>query len=141
MRILGLMVALSLLLFACGDDNGGGDTSSGSTDGGKDQVCSAVDDVESAVTTVQNLDSSSSLTDVTNALNGVVQAGKELGNAISDAPSPDLSGLESSVQDLENALKAVPSSSSIQTGLQSVDKAADSVANEAKKAADNAGCS
>jgi hypothetical protein len=141
MRILGLVMAFSILLFACGDDDGGGDTSSNAADGGSDQVCSAVSDVQSSVTTVQNLDSGSSLTDVTNALSGVAQAGEDLSNAIQSAPSPDLDGLKSSVEDLENALKAVPSASSVQTGMQDVDKAADSVSKEAKTAADNAGCS
>ena len=141
MRILGLVMALSILLVACGDDDGGSDTSSSTTDGGSDQVCSAVSDVQSSVDTVQNLDSGSSLTDVSNALSGVAQAGSELSNAIESAPSPDLDGLKSSVQDLESALKAVPSASSVQDGLQDVETAADSVSKEAKTAADNAGCS
>jgi len=112
MRILGLILALAIVLVACGDDNGGGSSSSsGSSGGGNSQVCSAVSDVKSSVTKVQDLGSSSTLSEVTNALSGVEQAGSQLASAIQSAPSPDLSGLQSSVQSLENALKAVPSSS------------------------------
>jgi hypothetical protein len=139
MRRLGLAVALSILLFGCGNgDDGGSDTSTAG--GGEDQVCSAVDDVESAVTTIQNLDSNSSVEDIQSALSGLAQAGQELANAIETAPGPDLSDLKSSVQDLDNALKAVPSSDSVQAGLEKVDNAADSVAKEAKDAANDVGC-
>jgi hypothetical protein len=141
MRRLGLAVALSILLFGCGNgDDGGSDTSTGGAGGGEDQVCSAVDDVESAVTTIQNLDSNSSVEDIQSALSGLAQAGQELANAIETAPGPDLSDLKSSVQDLDNALKAVPSSDSVQAGLEKVDSAADSVAKEAKDAANDVGC-
>lgn len=142
MKILGLIVALSIALVACGSDNSGSDTSSsGGSGSGNSQVCSAVDDVQSSVTKVQDLNSSSTVSDVTNALSGVEQAGRDLANAIQAAPSPDLSGLQSSVQSLSNALKAVPSSSSVQAGLQAVEKAADSVASEAQTTADSVGCS
>jgi hypothetical protein len=144
MRKLGLVVALSILLIGCGggDDDDGGATSSGSsTSGGNDEVCMAVDDVESAVTKVQNLDSNSSIADVESAISGVGQAADELANAVETAPSPDLSNLKSSVQNLDDALKAVPSSETLGAGLQKVESAADSVAEEAKTTANNVGCS
>jgi hypothetical protein len=142
MRTLGLAVALSILLLGCGgDDDGGGDTSSRNSGGEDDQVCMAVDDVESAVTKVQNLDSNSSVADIQSAISGVGQAGDELANAIATAPSPDLSALKNSVQSLDDALKAVPSSETLEAGLQKVESAADSVAEEAKNAASNIGCS
>jgi hypothetical protein len=141
MRMLGLAVALSILLIGCGDDDGGGDTSSGSAGGGNDEVCMAVEDVESAVTKVQNLNSNSSIADVESAISGVGQAGDELAKAVERAPSPDLSNLKSSVQSLDDALKAVPSSETLGAGLQKVESAADSVAEEAKTTANNVGCS
>ncbi len=142
MRTLGLAVAFSILLIGCGGgDDGDDDSSSSSSGGGNDQVCMAVDDVKSAVTTVQNLDSNSTIADVESAISGVGEAGDELANAVEAAPSPDLSNLKSSVQSLDDALKAVPSSDTIEAGLQKVESAADSVAEEAKTTANSVGCS
>jgi hypothetical protein len=139
MRIIGLLAALSITLFACGDD-GGNDASNGAG-GGSDQVCAAITDVQDAVTRVQELDSNSSIADVEDALSDVAQAGEQLASAIGDAtPDADLSGLERSVQELDDALKAIPSSESIEAGLDDVEKAADSVAEEAKEAVDDIGC-
>jgi hypothetical protein len=144
MRILGLIAALSILLFACGDDGGndssGGDTGS-PTVSGEEQVCAALDNVQGAVTDVKDLDESSTIADVESTLSGVGQALGELDDAVAAASGPDLSGLESSVQDLVDALEAVPSNESVEAGLNDVETAADAVAAEARAAIDDAGCS
>jgi hypothetical protein len=145
MRILGLIAALSILLFACGDDDGGNDSSGGdtgsSTVSGEEQVCAALDNVQSAVTDVKDLDESSTIADVESTLSGVGQALGELDDAVAAASGPDLSGLESAVQDLVDALEAVPSNESFEAGLNDVETAADAVAAEARAAIDDAGCS
>jgi hypothetical protein len=145
MRILGLIAALSILLLACGDDDGGNDSSGGdtgaSTVSGEEQVCAALDNVQSAVTDVKDLDESSTIADVESTLSGVGQALGELDDAVAAASGPDLSGLESSVQDLVDALEAVPSNESVEAGLNDVETAADAVAAEARAAIDDAGCS
>jgi hypothetical protein len=145
MRILGLIAALSILLFACGDDDGGNDSSGGdtgaSTVSGEEQVCAALDNVQSAVTDVKDLDESSTIADVESTLSGVGQALGELDDAVAAASGPDLSGLESAVQDLVDALEAVPSSESVEAGLNHVETAADAVAAETRAAIDDAGCS
>ena len=145
MRILGLIAALSILLLACGDDDGGNDSSGGdtgsSTVSGEEQVCAALDNVQGAVTDVKDLDESSTIADVESTLSGVGQALGELDDAVAAASGPDLSGLESAVQDLVDALEAVPSSESVEAGLNDVETAADAVAAEARAAIDDAGCS
>jgi hypothetical protein len=154
MRALTILIAaLSLAvagvaLSGCGDDDGsgGGTTRTSAANGtstapgGGEQVCAAVDDLQASVTAVLQLDANSSIADVESALTGVLDAGKELASAVKAGAQADVGGLQDSVQDLGDALKAVPSSDSVQAGLQQVETAADAVAEDAQSVSRGAGC-
>ena len=143
-----VIAAFSLAVFAvslsaCGgddDESSGGATQTSAQGGGNEQLCSAVSDLESSVTSVKGLDENSSVADVKSALTGVANAGKELASAVGAGPQADVSKLQDSVQDLENALKAVPSSGSVREGLQQVEADADTVAQEAQSVSESVGC-
>ena len=143
-----VIAALSLAVFAVsasacgGDDDGssGGTTQTSTQAGGNDQLCTAASDLESSVTAVKGLDDNSSAADVESALTGVADAGKELTSAVGAGVQTDVSGLQDSVQDLETALKAVPSSASKQEALQQVESDADTVAQEAQSVSESVGC-
>ena len=149
MRTLGILVvvftlaAAAVSLSACGGDDSGASedtTQTGTGGGGNEQLCSAVGDLEGSVNAVKGLDENSSVDEIKSAVTGVVDAGKEVASAAEAGPQADLSGLQSSVQDLEDAVKSIPSSGSVQKGLQGVEAAADSVAKEAKSVSDSVGC-
>lgn len=146
LRVLIAAVALAgaaIAASACGGDESEanqGTTQPSAQGGSNEQLCSAVSDLESSVDTVQGLDRNSSAADVKRALTGVVDAGKEVTSAVEAGPQADLSGLQSSVQDLEDALKAVPSSETLEAGIQQVQTAASSVAQEATSVSDSVGC-
>ncbi len=101
----------------------------------------AVSDVESSVTAVKGLDENSSAADAQRALMGVDDAGQELAGAVgAGAQAGDVSGLQDSLQGLEDALAAVPSSGSLQEALEQVEADADTIGAEAQSVSESAGC-
>ena len=96
MRILAAIAALvtvaALSLPACGGD----DESSGATTqaAGNEQLCSAIDDLQSSVASLKDLDpSTASLSDVTSSVQAVVTDGKAVASAAGSTAEGDVSKL------------------------------------------------
>jgi hypothetical protein len=128
-------VLLVLLATACGDDD-----NSNSQQGSESAVCGDINAFDSAVDQVRDLNSSSSIDDISRSLSNLRTTGSDLIGSLKDAKYDKTDQIQAVTSDLQNALvKAVNSGSAAQAQAE-INSAAQDVQSDLSDAKDNANC-
>ena len=136
---LGVLASLLLIVgFACSNDDegNGGETQQGA----ESALCSDLEELKTAEQQVANLNTSSSINDITQALNSVKTAFTDLRSSARDARDADISGIQSAVDDFENSLQSAARSGSVTGAISEVQSARAELSAARADAAAKANC-
>jgi hypothetical protein len=136
--LLGVLASLVLIIGpACSDDEGnGGETQQGA----ESALCSDLEELKTAEQQVANLSTSSSINDITQALNSVKTAFTDLRSSARDARNADITGIQSAVDDFENSLQSAARSGSVSGAISEVQSARAELSAARADAAAKANC-
>jgi hypothetical protein len=146
-----LMALLSVAAVACDDDddddadsNGGGAATEDAGDGtgaSDEQLCNDLDDLETAVQGLGDLDSDSTLDEVQSALTAVETAWQEVESAAGDVAQSEAAALGAAIENFGDTVQNLSGSDTVGDAQADVDAAADEIVEARIDLATGANCS
>ena len=143
---LAAMAALALSLAACG--GGGGSTTTTTTTttvspaSAKETFCADLKNFSAALTGLQGLDpDTASKEDVTSAASDIKDAGQQVESSAKALGEADTSAVQSALDDLEQAVKDLPSGNTLQEDLTALQPALQATAQSFTQIFNGQGCS
>jgi hypothetical protein len=129
-------IVLLALVAACGDD----DDNNNSQQGSESAVCGDINAFDSAVDDVKDLNSSSSIDDITKSLTNLRTSASNLRTSLQDIKYDKTDEIQAMTSDLQQALTSAFSSGSVSQAQVQINDAIKDVQNDLSDARDKANC-